>query len=114
MKRNFRPPAKVLTQPEPDRRTLPLGDVVAAMAGPSPIDRAAPVVGVRRDMRCEPELADIGSEAGGVMALVPSDGATPSPAWKPGHTSAAAARSAKRRLTQFHVDQQGVACSINK
>ena len=44
-----------------------LGDGVPGVAGRAPVDRGAPVAGVLRDMRREPQLADTGDEVFGAL-----------------------------------------------
>jgi len=63
-------PAEGFLNPFPDA----LAQLMAAVSGGAPVDRAGPVGGVRRDMRCDPEFTHVGDELRGVVALVASNG----------------------------------------
>ena len=62
-------PAEGFLDPFPD----PLTGGMSRMSGGAPVDRGALTGRVRREVRREPELADIGDEILGVVALVARD-----------------------------------------
>src|SRR6266498_1876866 len=66
-----------------DAFSVALTDLMAGVAGGAPVDGAAPVGGVGRDVRSDPEVADLGDERGSVIGLVAGHGSSP---FAPGET----------------------------